>query len=254
MTDDDYKSTSLQYFAQRHQGLAIQKFNETRNKRGRLLFREPQKIKDKILCEPNSEPERVASNLWAVFGRLPPVTVGFQVVYHEPWQQERQGVHFDDRQTKGDIDSRTKSQLLELGPFAFSWSAFGALDTNNGQGLCFAKAEHGSNIHDPSTATEFLGFPSGALVMVLGNTAHGGSGSSQFECPTKHIPGVPDIKFFIPCAGLKYAPNANNGTVIRQQLYLTRLSDQELTDMVQMQGSFEPSIYIIFLYNIHNII
>jgi hypothetical protein len=252
MTRETYETSASVYAANSRKGLAIQKFSQTvAGKRGRLMFEEPKKIKDGYLCHPSSEAARLTELLWHVFGRELPVTSSFKTLYIAPNLQERQVLHADDHSTMEAIAASTKQQLEVNGPFSYSWSAFGALRV--GQGLCLAGENFGKT-HLTSEVADFHEFTPGDLIIILGNTAHGGSAYSQYEnnwhrslqaqLPTVSKPqALPDLKFFINCAGLNYAANPNAGTVTRQQLYLAREKDETHRAFLDKHQSYKPSVH-----------
>jgi hypothetical protein len=61
MSRESYEATAGAYLANNNKGLGIQKYSETvGGKRGRLMFEEPEKVKDGYLNHRASEPARIA--------------------------------------------------------------------------------------------------------------------------------------------------------------------------------------------------
>ena len=106
--------------------------------------------------------------------------------------------------------------LREQGPFQYGWSAFGTLGP--GQGLCFpSRSLTIGKIEDRRDhirgSSLFKAIKPGDLLLILGNTFHGGSAHSSVESRSRSrlLHDLDDLKFFINCPGLNDPTNPNNG-------------------------------------------
>jgi len=91
-------------------------------------------------------------------------------------------------------------------------------------------------------SADFKPIQPGDLLIILGNTFHGGSAHSSVESPS-HPSSLHDLKFFIPCPGLNDPTNPANGTVESAQLFVCREDPQFIKQHLQKYGSFQPAFY-----------
>ena len=88
----------------------------------------------------------------------------------------------------------------------------------------------------------------GDLLIILGNTFHGGSAHSSVESHSSSsllhdLHDLHDLKFFIHCPGLHDPPNPSNGTIENYQLFLSKQTPQFLEDHIKKNDSFRPAFY-----------
>jgi hypothetical protein len=96
-------------------------------------------------------------------------------------------------------------------------------------------------------SADFKPIQPGDLLIILGNTFHGGSAHSSVESHSRSslLHDCHDLKFFIHCPGLNDPPNPSNGTVEDFQLFLTKQKSQPefLEDHLKNHNSFQPALY-----------
>ena len=92
---------------------------------------------------------------------------------------------------------------------------------------------------------DFQPIQPGDLLIILGNTFHGGSAHSSEESDprSRSLYKLHDLKFFIHCPGLNDATNPGNGTVGSGQLFVCREDPQFIKQHLQKYGSFQPAFY-----------
>ena len=84
----------------------------------------------------------------------------------------------------------------------------------------------------------------GDLLLILGNTFHGGSAHSSVESRSRSrlLHDLDDLKFFIHCPGLNDPPNPNSGTIESAQLFLSREIEVS-RDHINKHGCFVPAFF-----------
>jgi hypothetical protein len=110
----------------------------------------------------------------------------------------------------------------------------------DGQGMCFPE-DPAMGLAPQAGFGKFQVVDQGDLLMVLANTAHGGSAHSSVESLTGS--SLCDLKLFIDCPGLSDPTHPSAGTIINQQSYYDTISDADHAAFLEANGSYRPSIH-----------